>query len=78
MLLELENTSTNNINLLLDFAKKNKLKLQLVDEGGNDYYLPGKPLSDEELVKLINKSRKSGSISMEDAHDIIRKSFHAH
>jgi hypothetical protein len=52
--------------------------LQLGDEGGNDYYLPRKPLTDEELVKLINKSRKSDSISMEDAHDIIRKSFHAH
>ena len=77
MLLELENTSKDKINLLLNFAKQNKLKLQLVDEGGNDYYLPGKPLSEDELVKLIDKSRKSGSISMEDAHHIIRKSFNA-
>ena len=43
----------------------------------NEYYLPGKPLSEEELVKLIGNSRKSGTISMEDAHDILRKSFNA-
>lgn len=77
MLFQLENTSKKNINLLLDFAKKNKIELQLLDEVENEYYLPGKPLSEEELVKLIGNSRKSGTISMEDAHDILRKSFNA-
>ncbi len=77
MLFELENTSKQEINLLLDFAKKNKIKLQLLDEVENEYYLPGEPLCEDELVKLVGNSRKSGTISKEDAHDILRKSFNA-
>ena len=49
MLLQLENTSRKNINRLLDFAKDHDLKLELVDCQDDNHYLPGKPLSNEEL-----------------------------
>jgi hypothetical protein len=77
MLLQLENTNTENINKLLNFAKQNKLKLSVIDDTENNYFLPGKPLSTAELSHLIENSRKSGSISMEDAHAVIRQSFDA-
>ena len=77
MLLQLENTNKEDINKLLNFAKQNHLELSLIDDNKNDYFLPGKPLSDAELSQLIENSRKSGSISMEDAHLKIRNSFNA-
>ena len=77
MLLQLENTNKENINKLLNFAKQNQLKLSLVDDTENNYFLPGKPLNAAELTHLVENSRKSGSISMEDAHTAIRKSFDA-
>ncbi len=77
MLLQLENTNKENINKLLKFAKQNQLKLSVIDENENDNVLPGKPLTPAELFQLINNSRKSGSISMENAHTAIRKSFNA-
>jgi hypothetical protein len=77
MLLQLENTNKENINKLLDFAKQNHLQLSLIDDNENNYFLPGKPLSPAELSHLIENSRKSGNISMEDAHSAIRKSFDA-
>ncbi len=77
MLLELENTNEENINRLLDFAKQNHLKLSLIDDHDNNYFLPGKPLNASELFLLIENSRKSGYISMEDAHTAIRKGFDA-
>ncbi len=77
MLLQLENTNKENIDKLLDFAKQNRLKLSIIDDNENNYFLPGKPLSPVELSLLIEKSRNSGNISMEDAHSAIRKSFNA-
>ena len=77
MLFQLENTNKENINKLLDFAKQNHLQLSVIDDNENNYFLPGKPLSPAELSLLIEKSRKSGNISMEDAHSAIRKSFNA-
>jgi len=76
-MLQLENTNRENINKLLDFAKQNHLQLSLIDDNESNYFLPGKPLSSGELSLLIKKSRKSGNISMEDAHSAIRKSFDA-
>ena len=77
MLFQLENTNKENINKLLDFAKQNHLQLSVIDDNENNYFLPGKPLSPAELSLLIEKSRKSGHIKMEDAHSAIRKSFDA-
>lgn len=77
MLLQLENTNKENINKLLNFAKQNDLKLVVIDDDENNYFLPGKPLSADELTHLIENSRKSGIIRMEDAHTAIRKSFDA-
>jgi len=77
MLLQLENTSRENINRLLDFAKDHDLKLELVDGQDENHYLPGKFLSNEELSKLIKKSRNSGKVNMQEAHDILRKAFNA-
>lgn len=77
MLLQLENTNKEDINKLLDFARQNHLELSLIDDIKNDYFLPGKSLSESELSQLIEKSRKSGSINLEEAHSIIRNSFHA-
>jgi hypothetical protein len=75
MLLQLENTNAENINKLLAFANQHHLQLSIVDEEATDYTLPGKPLAPHQLTQLIEKSRKSGMISMEDSHKIIRKNY---
>lgn len=75
MLLQLENTCQDDINKLLAFARENHLKLSLVDESEVNFLLPGKPLSPEQLTQLIETSRKSGIISMKDAHQIIINSY---
>lgn len=64
MLLQLENIDKKGLNLLWNFAKQNQLKLPVIDNEKNDYFLPGKPLSDAELSKLIEDSRKSGHIDL--------------
>lgn len=76
MLLQLENTDYTNLKKLLDYASKLNLTLRLVDEESNTA-LPGKPLSGDALKAIIEKSRKSGSISMEGAHKTIRNNFNA-
>jgi hypothetical protein len=75
MLLQLKNSDQADINKLLAFARENHLELSLVDESETDYLLPGKPLSSEQLKRLIENSRKSGIISMPDSHKIIRDSY---
>lgn len=77
MLLQLENTNPDAISKLLAFAKENKMQLSLVDDETDNYVLPGKPLSQAALQQLINESRMSGTIAMEDAHRNIRKEYHA-
>lgn len=77
MLLQLENTNQENINMLLAFARQNHLQLTLVDEAPNDYYMPGKPLDSLQLTSLIESSRKSGMITLEKSHEIIRKNYNA-
>ena len=73
MLLHLQNTDESNIKMLFDFAEQHHLKLSFVDESATNLALPGKPFSDIQLKSIIDKSRNSGSISMKDAHDAIRK-----
>ncbi len=77
MLLQLENTSQDNIKKLIEFAAQHHLKLSLVDEVENNYLLPGKPLSPEQLTQLIENSRSSGTIAMDDAHRLIRNAYDA-
>ncbi|MEO8821135.1 MAG: hypothetical protein ABI267_04840 [Ginsengibacter sp.] len=77
MLLQLENTDKKDLNTLLNFAKQNQLKLSVIDSKENDYFLPGKPLNDAELIQLIEDSRKSGQIEMSKAHKVIRNRFNA-
>jgi hypothetical protein len=77
MLLQLEDTHKENVDKLMSFAKENHLKLSLVDESENNYVLPGKPLSKEQLRQLIETSRKSGIISMKNAHEIINRAYNA-
>jgi hypothetical protein len=76
MLIQLENTSQENIIKLLQFAKQNQINLSLVDSDTN-YTLPGKFLSQKELTKIIVTSRKSGTVSMQEAHKLIRNSGNA-
>ncbi len=77
MLFQLNDTNKTNINKLLAFAKQNQLQLSLVDDAHNNLFLPGKPLTADELNKMIEKSRKSGMISMTNAHQIIRDNYNA-
>lgn len=77
MLLQLDNTSPESISKLLSFAKDNYLQLSLVDDADENYFLPGKPLTEQQLEKLIDSSRKSGVLSLKDAHQIIRNNYHA-
>ena len=75
MLLQLENTNQDNIKKLIAFVRQNHLKLSLIDEGQHNYLLPGKPLTQKQLTALIESSRKSSIISMQDAHQIISSKF---
>jgi hypothetical protein len=77
MLLQLENATPENINRLLEFAGSHNIKLELVDDANSNYYLPGTPLSAKELQSLVKKSRNSGTIRMQEAHDILSKAFNA-
>ena len=77
MLLQLEDTQQDDVNKLLAFARQNQLKLSLIDESENNYTLPGKPLTHEQLTQLIESSRKSGIISMKHAHEIISNTYNA-
>lgn len=76
MLLQLENTDRDHLNKLFAFAKQNDLKLSLVDDS-EDYHLPGKALNEQEITQLIESSRRSGIIQMQDAHQIIRNNYNA-
>lgn len=77
MLLQLEETHQEDVNKLLAFAKSNNLKLSLVDESENNFLLPGKPLTEEQLLQLINQSRNGKMISMTNAHKIIGSYYNA-
>ena len=72
MLLQLENTNKETIDKLIAFAKENEMDIALLDENSNNIHLPGKALTRKQLIALIEKSRKSGTISMEDGHTLIR------
>ena len=61
-----------NIDTRLAFAKQNQLLLSLVDDVEDNLFLPGKPLSPAQLSAMIEKSCKSGMVSMKNAHEIIR------
>ena len=76
MLLQLENSQQDDLNKLLAFAKQNHLQLSVIDDS-DEYHLPGKPLNESEIFELIESSRNSGIISMEDAHSLIRKNYNA-
>jgi hypothetical protein len=77
MLFQLNDTNKANVDKLLNFAKQNQLDLSLVDDADNNFFLPGKPLTETQLTGMIEKSRKSGIISMLDAHQLIRDNYHA-
>ena len=77
MLFQLNDTSKDNVNKLLAFAKQNQLDLSLVDDTDNNLFLPGNPLTPDQLTQMIEKGRKSGMISMTDAHQLIRDTYHA-
>lgn len=63
MLLQLEGAQKENVEKLLAFAEENNLKLSLIDNE-NNYVLPGKPLTAEQLKQLIKTSRDSSIIKM--------------
>ncbi len=75
MLFQLNDTSKANIDKLLAFAKQNQLHLSLVDELADNLFLPGKALTPDKLMQMIEKSRKSGIIPMTEAHQIIRDKY---
>ncbi len=77
MLLQLKNTDKENVNKLLAFAHQNHLQLSLVDVCDDNIFLPGKPLTPQQLTHLIETSRKSGIVSMTDAHQVIRTNYNA-
>lgn len=75
MLLQLDNTDPVALKKLLSFAKENSLKLSLIDEPEGSFFLPGQPLTSEQLEQLILKSRNSDSLSLQDAHKLIRTNY---
>ena len=79
MLFQLNNTSKANVEKLLALAKQNQLAICLLDDNSDDnVFLPGKPLTEEQLTQLIDTSRKSGMVSMKRAHQVIRESYNEH
>ncbi len=76
MLLELQNTSTDDVRKLLAFAQQNNLQLSVIDDDFNNYHLPGKPLTSSQLDSIIANSRISGTISLGEAHEIICSNLH--
>ncbi|MEN9523427.1 MAG: hypothetical protein RL065_1804 [Bacteroidota bacterium] len=76
MLLQLQNNNPADLLKLMEFAEQHHLNLKVVDENAN-LSLPGKPLTPKELEQMIQSSRQSGIISMQSAHQIIRKNFNA-
>ncbi len=77
MLLQLQQTSSDNIQKLMAYAKQNNMELSVVDDLEDNYFLPGKPLTKQALTSMIAKGRTSGTIAMDEAHDAILKSYHA-
>ena len=73
----LDNTDPGDVNKLLSSARENHLELSVIDDHKNNYFLPGKPLSPDHLTQLIENSRKSGMISLQNAHKIITDSLNA-
>lgn len=78
MLLQLENSTQEELNMLLEFAQQKHLELSLIDdELNNNYFLPGKPLTPAQFTQLIQKSRNSGTINMVEANKLIRNLYNA-
>jgi hypothetical protein len=73
MLLQLKETKKEDVQKLIAFAKQNSLHLTVVDADKTKAYLPGAPLNRKEIKELISKSRKSGTVSLKEAHKQIRK-----
>jgi hypothetical protein len=76
MLLQLKNTDQTNIDKLLAYARQMNIEIEMIDDQSDKYHLPGKPLSAEQLTVLIEHSRNSGIISIQEAHQSIRNSYH--
>lgn len=76
MLLQLENTRQEDVNKLLAFAHQNQIKLSVVDDS-DQFHLPGKSLTDQQISQLIDSGRQSGIISMQHAHQTIRSNYNA-
>ncbi len=77
MLFKLGNTTKENIDKLLNFARKHHIKLSPLDDVEQNTYLPGKPLTPDELSQLIENNRTNGRITMEDAHSVIKSRFNS-
>lgn len=75
MLLQLENATQEYLLKLIALANQLNLRLSVIDEESSDHFLPGKPLTDIQLTTLIESGRKSGKLTMKDAHELIRKNF---
>ena len=77
MLLQLQQASSDKIEKLMAYAKQNNMELSVIDDMEDDYFLPGKPLSEQALTNMITKGRTSGTIQMDEVHNAIRKTYHA-
>ena len=77
MLLQLQQASGDNIEKLMAYAKQNNMQLSVIDDMEDNYFLPGKPLTNQALTNMITKGRTSGTMSMDDVHNTIRKNHHA-
>ncbi|MFP5040342.1 hypothetical protein [Parasediminibacterium sp. JCM 36343] len=51
------------------------MELSVLESSTDNYYLPGKPLTADELIAIVIKSRNSGAVTMEDAHNAIRNTY---
>ena len=77
MLLQLQQASSDKIEKLMAYAKQNNMELSVIDDSEDNYFLPGKPLSEQALTSMVTKGRNSGTVSMDEVHNAIRKTHHA-
>lgn len=77
MLLQLQQPSSDKIDKLLAYAKQNNMELSVIDDNEDNYFLPGKPLSEQALTHIITNGRTTGTIQMDELHNAIRKKYHA-
>lgn len=75
MLLKLSNTDSLKLQKFMDYAIEIGIHLSVIDESHPLCHEPSSPLNEADLENLILHARKSGSVELEYAHQLIRSKY---